>query len=171
MGSLIYLYKQMMAHGDNFRGLSLVKHKRVLRKLIQRTGATTLLDYGSGKGDAYDAPHLLHEAWGVPRPYLYDPAFPELSVRPDSLFDGIICSDVLEHIPEDELADAITYMIQHSVLFVWASICCRPAKKCFADSVTNLHVTVRPFAWWSDLFERHREACEYRGDILLLETP
>jgi hypothetical protein len=32
---------------------------------------------------------------------------------------------------------------------VWASVCCRPAKKHFPDGV-NMHVTVMPLDWWQE---------------------
>lgn len=170
MGDLTLLYRDMMEDGQNFGGLSVLTYARTLRALVSQTKAVTLLDYGSGRGHAYDPPWFLHERLRVPRPTLYDPAVVGIDTRPDKIFDGVICSDVLEHIPEHELQDAILYMLTHARLFVWASICCRPAKKCFADGVTNLHVTVRPFGWWQNLFTHYQEAAGFRGVLSLSET-
>lgn len=169
-GDLVAAYRQMTMEGENFRGLSLLMHSRSVQGMIRRSGAVTLLDYGSGVGVAYEEPHLLHARWKVPKPRLYDPAIPEFSERPDEIFDGIICSDVMEHVPEHELEDAIVYMMTHSRLFLWASICCRPAKKFFPDGVTNLHVTIHPIEWWHSLFRVYAAKTSYRGVLSLEET-
>ena len=170
MGDLVPLYRDLVDNGANFRGLSLLKYSRRIYKLLIRTQAQSLLDYGSGKGEAYGEKYAVHRTWGVPRPRLYDPSFDGIGIRPTETFDGVICSDVLEHIPEYELKDAITYMMKHSRMFIWASVCCRPAKKCFADGVTNLHVTIRPILWWRELFEYYKDVCGYEGEVILLET-
>jgi hypothetical protein len=60
---------------------------------------------------------------------------------------------VLEHVPEDEVADFILDLFDHAKKVVWASVCCRPARKCFPNTEINLHVTVKPFEWWQDKFE------------------
>jgi len=170
MGELVPLYRELAENGDNFRGLSLLQYAAPIQELIERKGAQTLLDYGSGRGEAYSSLYLIQDLWGVQHPHLYDPALAEICIRPEHSFDAVLCSDVLEHIPENELEDAIAYMMDHSRLFIWASICCRPAKKCFADGITNLHVTLQPLSWWRDLFAHHKDLRDYDGEVVLTET-
>lgn len=169
MTDLLPLYRAMAAGGANLLGLSVLNHQDAIGSLIRRTGARTLLDYGSGRGDAYEPPHEIHRAWGVERPFLYDPAFEQHDLLPPDgiTFDGVICSDVLEHVPKNQVEGVINDLFELSSGFVWASVCCRFAKKTFPDG-TNLHVTVESIDWWRRLFERC--AGQRRGDWFLVET-
>ncbi len=94
-----------------FRGFSLLPHVEAIKRLIDEHGATTLLDYGSGKGRQYTSVVELGsractvpEAWGVEAPACYDPAYSRHSALPAGRFDGVICTDVLEHCPEEDIA-------------------------------------------------------------------
>lgn len=149
------LYREMAKTGDNFQGLSIIPHRQEIAAQIRRIGARTLLDYGSGKGNAYLPPHEIHKDWGVERPMLYDPAFAEHDVLPPAgyTFDGVLCSDVLEHVPSDQVRRVIAELFALSNGFVWASVCCRAAKKSFPDG-RNMHVTIQPLEWWEGLFKQ-----------------
>lgn len=170
MTNLIPQYRQMAADGTNFRGLSILQHKKRIAELVRSYGARNLLDYGAGAGDAYRSPHRLHRELGLRwfEVTLYDPAFPTHNEKPLGKFDGVLCSDVLEHVPvdDDQLDELIRDLFGYARKFVWASVCCRPAKKTFADG-TNVHVTLEPMAWWQALFERHAGGIPF----ILEETP
>lgn len=167
--SLIPLYQEMAATGVHFPGTAIVTHKNEIKKLVKEYGAKKLLDYGCGRGDAYRAPHRLHAEWGLKwfDVYLYDPAFSAVAERPYGKYDGVLCSDVLEHIPEGEVDGFIEELFRFAKKFVWASVCCRPAKKTFPDGVTNLHVTIHPLEWWSVKFAEHSNGLPFH----LTETP
>lgn len=141
---VISQYKEMHKQG-HFPGLSVVQHHEVIGNLIHETGARSLLDYGSGKGEQYTR-NGIHVDWGI-MPYLYDPGCPGYERRPDQRFDGVICSDVAEHIPEDELDDFLEDVFLFAEKFVFFSICCRPAKKTLPDG-RNCHLTVQSEGWW-----------------------
>lgn len=164
-------YREIAKLGGNFRGLSLVQHVREIRDVIARHRAKTILDWGSGAGDAYRPPHEVHITWGVNRfkIRLYDPSFPKLCgpPPPNTRFDGVICSDVLEHIPEADVPAVLETLFGHAGTFLWASVCCRKAKKKFADG-TNMHLTVRPREWW---LEQMAAACPEGVVFYLTETP
>lgn len=165
---LVDQYRKLAATGASFTGLSIIQHESVIRRLIQKSRSKTVLDYGSGRGDAYRSPHRIHNFWGVPKPTLYDPAFPRHEAKPVGKFDAVLCSDVLEHIPEEHVEALIADLFWYAKKFVWASVCCRPAKKCFEDG-TNMHVTVKEFAWWDEkMAEAHRRT---RIPYKLVETP
>lgn len=168
MTSLLKQYRTMAAMGGNFRGFSLLQHADAIAKVVKLHGATSLLDYGSGAGDGYRQPHSVHEVWGIKRGRikLYDPSFPQLSHPPVGHYDGVICSDVLEHVPEDAVDALIATLFAHAHSFVWASVCCRPAKKFFPDG-TNMHVTLHPLDWWRERFE----AAARGRPFYLVETP
>lgn len=167
---LIAMYREIAVRGEQFRGLSILQHAEEIRELLRLNGAQRLLDYGSGAGDSYNPPHLLHEFWGVPKPTLYDPSFEGIDTppQPGVKFDAVLCSDVLEHIPIEECEQFVTELFNYTDRFVWASVCCRPAKKSFRDG-TNMHVTQKSMAFWHKLFERVEggRGVAYR----LIETP
>lgn len=155
MPNLIPLYQEMAASGQNFRGLSLLSHRETIRVLVRRTGARTLLDWGAGAGDAYRTPNKIHDKWGLKLRDVtrYDPAFPKYARVPVGRYDGVVCSDVLEHIPEEDVPAAIARLFAYAEKFVFASVCSRPAKKLFPNTEINLHVCVKPFKWWRAQFE------------------
>lgn len=174
MDSLAPLYRQMADEGANFHGLTILQHAKTIKKLIARTGAKTLLDYGCGRGDAWRSPHGFCRDLGVKwnDVFLYDPAFARTEVRPapGRLFDGVLCSDVCEHIPEGEVPEFLATLFSHARRFVWASVCCRPATKTFPNGITNLHVTVQSFEWWQEQFKAASSA-NLGAVFHLTETP
>lgn len=135
-------YKLMHAAG-HFPGHSIVAHVDEIDNLIRKSGSKTILDYGCGKGEQYSI-RKLHKFWGV-EPTLYDIAtYPE---KPEGTFDGVICTDVLEHVPEELVKDTIAELFSYARKFVFMSICTRDAKKTLPDG-RNAHLTVRPQQWW-----------------------
>lgn len=165
---LIKQYRKMAAAGGSLRGLAILRYREQIADLVRKHKAATLLDYGCGAGDQWRQPHRLHRDFGL-RWFdveLYDPAFPEHQEKPWGKFDGVLCSDVLEHVPEDEVEAFVATLFSHAKRFVWASVCCRPAKKTFDDG-TNLHVTVKPIEWWRAVFEEQCEGCAW----VLEESP
>jgi hypothetical protein len=171
MNELSHHYKQMALVGY-FRGLTVVKYEESIRQLIQESSSTTLLDFGCGAGDQYNSPHCLHDALGIKRAdvALYDPSFETHDSKPAGQFDIVISSDVLEHIPEPQVDDFITELFGYAKKAVWASVCCRPAKKRFPGTDINLHVTLHPLPWWLAKFEAASRAA---GGTLfrIVETP
>lgn len=166
MHSLIPAYVAMHEKGD-FPGISIKLYLEQIAELVRETGAETLLDYGCGKGHQYTLKRW-HEAWGI-MPALYDPAVPELSVLPPGPFDGVICTDVLEHVPGDELEQVIGDLVRLSQLWCFVSVCCRPAKKKrkLPDG-RGVHVTLESEAWWEEVLGR---AFDGRAVLILRFTP
>jgi 2-polyprenyl-3-methyl-5-hydroxy-6-metoxy-1,4-benzoquinol methylase len=155
---LIPGYRAMVqANSTNFNGLSILQHTKQIGRLARLVGAKTMLDFGCGRGDAYRSPYKVHHQWGISRSdvTLYDPAFNRGCNLPRGRYDLVVCSDVLEHIPEDEVDAFVQRLFSYAKHAVWASVCCREAKKFFLDGVTNLHVTVRPRGWWLDTLAKH----------------
>lgn len=164
-----------------FPGLSLLPHARRIGELIRESAATSLLDYGSGKGVQYASldvepgasePRLaqalaslggghrsIPQSWGIGMPTCYDPGYPPFARRPAGSFDGVVCTDVLEHCPEEDLEWILADLFGYSRRFLYASISCREAHKRLPDG-QNAHCMVRPPDWWQ---QRFREAARVGG--------
>lgn len=155
-------YKRQAALGQ-FQGLTILQYEQQLHQLCVRYEPKTLLDYGSGHGKAWS--QGLTQRLGLAHVTCYDPALPAFAYKPKGHFDAVACVDVLEHIPRGEVEQTIVTLFLYATKFVFATVCCRPAKKCFPD-MTNMHVTIEPFDWWWDHFERYH-TCKWS----LQETP
>lgn len=166
------IYREMANDGGNFHGLSILQHAKTIKKLVVRTGAKTILDYGCGRGDAWGSGRKMYQDIAMKRKNvtLYDPSFEQVGNLPPAgrKFDGVLCSDVLEHIPEEHIDEFISKLFGYANKFVWASVCCRLAKKTFPDG-TNVHVTVRPYGWWLNKF--HAVSAAGSVEFCLTETP
>lgn len=125
-----------------------------------------VLDYGCGKAKHLYQPHLEGKTFHVffngacQEYYLYDPGTTKYNIKPASTaqFDAIICADVMEHVLEEQVDDAIaemkTWLDPKGTAFL--SISGDLAKKSFTDG-ENLHVNVQPLEYWiQKLKQLHR---------------
>jgi hypothetical protein len=129
-----------------FAGLSIMPHVDDIVSLVERYKPQTLLDFGSGKGYQYTA-EQVHMRWGGIMPTLYDIGVAGIDKMPKERFDGVICTDVMEHIAIDDVKPMLAEIFRHARMFVFLSISTRLAKKSFDDG-TNVHLTVKPAHWW-----------------------
>lgn len=151
-----------LASADTFDGASLYAHITAIRDLARQVSARTILDYGSGKAAPYKARDLklkngetipdIQSYWGVESITCYDPGVAEFSAYPQGTFDGLVCTDVLEHIPEPDIPWFLEGLFALSTGFVYANIASYPAKKVLPNG-WNAHVTVQPPAWWREKIE------------------
>ena len=108
-----------------------------------------MLDYGCGKAIQYLKENAHNEYFRGIMPSLYDPGVAKYSELPKGKFDGVICTDVLEHIEEDDLDVVIKGIFKKAKKFVYLGICNTPADSFLPDG-RNSHVTLRSFNWWVD---------------------
>ena len=160
---LIEQYKEMHRNGA-FKGFSVLKFADEIGSLIKQYGIETVLDYGSGQGLQYLPPHSLDKKWGVDV-RMYDPAVPGLDTLPDKKFDMVICSDVLEHVPMDDVPDLLNSIFSYAERFAFLTVCTRPAKKTLPDG-RNVHITLAPLDVWEATIANHAKA-----PFVLRETP
>jgi FkbM family methyltransferase len=175
---LVALYARMHVEGETrlgippeqtFPGQSLFAHIARIKRLIEATGSRTILDYGAGKGLQYrphkivvDGEHVadgIAEYWDVDEVRCYDPGYAPHGSRPEGRFDGVICTDVLEHCPEEDLPWILEEIFGYADKFVYLNVACYPARKTLPNG-ENAHVTVRPPQWW-----RERAAAAARPGI------
>jgi hypothetical protein len=167
--ALAALYARMHTEGESrlgiapeqtFPGHSLLPHVQHIKRLIEATGARTVLDYGAGKGLQYqprqiviDGRHVadgVAEYWDVDEVRCYDPGCEAHSSLPVGKFDGVVCTDVLEHCPEEDLAWIVDEIFNYARRFVYLNVACFPARKTLPTG-ENAHVTVREPEWWRAL--------------------
>ena len=157
---------------QTFPGTSLRPQADRIKKLVERTAARTLLDYGSGKGRQYD-PQAIEDGkggkwpgiidyWDVDEVVCYDPAYGPYSKLPEGRFDGVISTDVLEHCPEDDIPWIIGEIFGYAERFVFANVACYPARKRLPTG-ENAHCTIKPAEWWRAICE---EAAARRQGLL-----
>lgn len=148
-----------LAAADTFDGHSSRKHQDDVLALIQSTGARSVLDFGAGKGSGYRPSEAkgastalrVNPAWPDVRVTCYDPGFEPFSSPYTGNFDGVICTDVLEHIPEEDIPWVLDELFKSANKFVYASAACYPARKKLPNG-ENAHVTQQPPVWWNTWF-------------------
>ena len=128
-----------------FSGRSLLQYAWHVKEMCLTHQSKSILDYGCGLGEQYTR-FQLQNWWGI-MPTLYDPGVAALSKRPEGVFDGVIVSDVMEHIPEGALDIVINDIVNYAKQWVFFSICCRPANRILPNG-QNAHITVMPKEWW-----------------------
>lgn len=165
------LYRTMHLEGEKFLGIqpqdqypgqSLMPQVHRIKALVEKTSAHTVLDYGSGKGKQYGAltvrdpagnehPGVL-DYWDIDEVVCYDPCYAPYSKYPEGKFDGVICTDVLEHCPEDDIPWIVGDLFEFASRFVFANVACYPALQRLPTG-ENAHCTIKPMAWWRDLIQ------------------
>jgi hypothetical protein len=165
---LLALYREMHRAGTHnlqlppeqtFEGKSLDRHTDAIAACIRASGARALLDYGSGKGSRYQSLPGANgsgrvktlAAWGDVRVTCYDPAYAPFAELPGEKFDGVICTDVLEHVPEEDVPWVVDELFAHASRFVYAAVSCSPARKQLPNG-QNAHCAVRAPEWWKERF-------------------
>ena len=163
---LLSQYRLMHTEGERhqnippeqtFAGQSLPRHCAAIKTLIDECHARSLLDYGSGKGAQYQPLSIRLENgrefpsiiayWGVDTVTCYDPGYEPFSRLPTVQFDGVVCTDVLEHCPEEDIPWILDELFMFARKFVFANVACYPARKRLASG-ENAHCTIRSAAWW-----------------------
>lgn len=135
-----------------FTGQSLTPHVKNIKELIDKHECKTVLDYGCGNALEYLQKRTHEKVWGVSAT-LYDPNHPEYNELPDGEFDGVICTDVMEHIPEPCVESVIERIFSRATKFVYFNIAVRKAVKTLPNG-ENAHITVMPVEWWDRVITR-----------------
>ena len=139
-------YLESVAAGRRFQqqnkswaGYDVVKYQKLIKDLVDRYNAKTILDYGCGKGQQYQEPLPYGMLPGESRPesqwqtfdqylgvtvYRYDPCVAEFETPPpaDAKFDGVICTQVLNNIPDDDMIWVREKLQHHAEKFCFIGI-------------------------------------------------
>lgn len=180
---LTALYQQMHAKGSQervdfsqrekvmFPGYMLLENVPYIKAYIINTGARSILDYGCGKGLQYEVRNFdlggaiipsVQDFWGVKEIAKYDPAYGPYTKLPTSTYDGVVCTDVLEHCPEEDIRWILAELFGYANKFVYANVASYPAKKNLPNG-ENAHCTIQPPDWWK---ARIREAAATKPGVI-----
>jgi len=151
------------------RGTAIKGYVEEIKEIIEETKSETLLDYGCGKGHQYSVAKI-HEFWGVKRPYLYDPGVDGIDIKPKGRFDGVICTDVLEHVENPEAVLRELFWYAKNFVFMTISLQNSPERKNLPDG-TPLHISVFPKEWWMDKIKSLSNGIKYIVHFDLEELP
>ena len=143
----VELHKQ-----GKFPGSTVVVYKDRIANIIKYHNAKTAIDFGCGKASPYHNDHL-DEDWNVDVA-LYDPFYEPHSKKPEGQYDIVICCDVVEHIPEEEVQDTLKQLFAYAKKAVVVTFCNRPAKKTLPISGGNAHCTQRDRQWWEEQLQQ-----------------
>ena len=156
---LIDSYKILHQEEGKFKGISLVPLVPTLMSLVKENNCKTLLDYGCGKAIPYDKNrckevdlrHPIQKLCNLKSFDLYDPAYEKYATLPDKKYDIVVCTDVLEHIAEQDIDYVLTEILSRSKKIVFLNISCQPALKHFKEGKfkgKNVHISVFDPSWW-----------------------
>lgn len=165
--SLLAQYRQMHERGTvdgqtpaekTFDGRALYTELVRLGRYFKQFGVRTVLDYGCGKAryhnegfeaqfESGSAQMTAREYWGVASVTLYDPGYAPYAKLPADTFDAVISTDVMEHLPEDDVPWVLAEIFSFARSFVFVNVASYPAVKTLPDG-GNAHCTVRPAEWW-----------------------
>ena len=149
---------------STFLGYSLTKWIVNIKDIIKITKSNSLIDFGCGKAFLYKNKFKigdedfknLSDFWQIQNIFLYDPGVKEFSLYPDKKYDGLVCTDVIEHIPETDVINFIDKLFKLSNKFVFFVIATIPASKYFDDG-KNIHLCLKTENEWEKIFAEFKD--------------
>lgn len=145
--SLRYLDEQRALHArpEGYGGKG-SKWATTVLALAQEIGATSILDYGCGRGELGKA---LRAAG---RPIAeYDPAVSGADLLP-AFADLVVTTDVLEHVEPECLVAVLAHLHRLTRKAVFFVVALTPANKTLSDG-RNAHLILESRDWWHATLE------------------
>lgn len=151
----VELYKEHHARNPSY-GRSFDLHYPYIGAIVSFLRARSVIDYGCGNNLLVDK----FREMGIADAVGYDPAIPGIDELPSRVFDCLVNTDVLEHIPESELPDVLD---EFKKLSSTAVIIPHLGKaKAVLPNGENAHCTIKTPSEWAELLRR------YYGHVVLL---
>jgi 2-polyprenyl-3-methyl-5-hydroxy-6-metoxy-1,4-benzoquinol methylase len=131
---------------------------------VNNRKSVTILDYGCGLGTHWHKQVWVNNTKSIMNVlgekvqgfYRYDPAYELYSKPPLCTFDLVICSDVLEHVPDEYLEEFFfninNYVKKDGMIFY--SISTKLSKNSFDDG-TNMHVNIKSVDEWFEILKKY----------------
>ena len=167
---LIKIYADMHKNGTDrddakgtFDGKSLKYFFLPIKQIIDLTKSQSLIDFGCGKAKFYFNEITVKEIyynnvieyWKIQDYYLYDPGVDNFSLYPSKKMDGVICIDVVEHIPQEDVINFIEDIFKLAKKFVFIVIACYPAWKKLPDG-RNMHLSIKNPREWEGIISKFK---------------
>ena len=136
--------------------------------MIYYFGPTQWIDYSCGPAFAYQEGQQMHQViqeTNSKQPILYDPCHPPYDTFPTvESVPGVVCVDVLEHIPEREIDDIMKEIFEIAQKFVYLNIAMYPAITILPNG-ENAHCTLKPKEWWNEKIVKHNHKQVYTSSV------
>lgn len=118
------------------------RHAARVLKLLKTFDATSVLDYGSGKGGlAMALPNVdVRE---------YDPAIPGKDAPPEPA-DILVCTDVLEHVEPGCLDDVLSELARLTLKVAHVVVATQPDQTKLLPDGRNPHLIIEGAGWWRE---------------------
>ena len=142
-------YKELHKSSQNY-GASESDFLAEICLIINYLKPKVILDYGCGKGALIKELSNIYPDIQI---YGYDPVIENKDFLPINKADLVINTDVLEHIPEDEIEQVIKQIasISSNVYFNLHHALAHTQ----LPNGENAHCTVKPLFWYYELFKKH----------------
>jgi len=152
---------------DAYNGKSTLAFAQLIKKIVEKNNIKTMLDYGCGKGFFYNNSFSIGglkikslKKYCNIEIDLYDPCYEKYSYLDDKKkFDLIICIDVLEHIPTNDIDWVSEEILSKSKKYVFINVACYPAIALLPNN-QNAHINLNSHQWWYNKilnFKKKRE--------------
>ena len=152
-----YLEQYKKLHKQYKYGKSSEKLYNEILPLVKEINPKSILDYGCGQSKLIDMLPCEQR-------YRYDPAVEEYSIlSTTNQVDLVICIDVLEHIPLEDLNETLV-MIRHFSNNVIFDIGIKPATHILPNG-QNAHCTVKSIEWWIEYLKTFFPIITFVKDI------
>ena len=144
---------------ETFDGRSLKFFFNTIKIILEKTKSSSIIDFGCGKAKYYfkeitikNVKHKnITDFWNIDEYYLYDPGVKKFSKYPAKKSDGVICIDVIEHIPEKDIFIFFDNLFRLANKFIFVVVACYPANKTLPDG-RNAHLCIKKPAEWKKIF-------------------
>ncbi len=151
-----------------------VLYDKIIQELENRK-SVTILDYGCGEALQWHSQALRKKTISFPNLigeklqgfYRYDPAYEIYNKKPTTKFDFVLCGDVLEHVPDEELdnffVDINSYVEDKGIVFY--SISTNLSRNSFLDG-SNMHINIKSPSEWFDILKKksnHKTCVVFNG--------
>ena len=168
--NLIKIYADMHNNGtiwddakSTFDGKSLKYFFSPIKQIIDLTKSKSLIDFGCGKAKFYFNKIKIKkieyknaiEFWNIKDYFLYDPGVDEFSTYPNLKMDGVLCIDVVEHVPPEDVMNFIDDIFQLAKKFVFIVISCYEGKKQLPDG-RNVHLSIKNPKEWKKIISKFK---------------